>query len=239
MSKQESKTKLINFYEIMDKKFLPKTKNPNFHIHNINIPFIMIIAGSTGAMKTNTALNIIYQFNDTFSKIVIITRNKDEPLYNYLKKQMPEVEIHEGLSNLPDLDKDFKKDQNNLIIFDDLVMEKKKNQVVIEEYAIRCRKLNVSMMYLTQSWFQTPDTIRKNINYLVLKKVPKMNDLERILRDYSLGLKKEDMITLYNHAISGKTNNDKTGFFLIDLARDEADVYKYRKGFDPIKFGYE
>ena len=237
MSKKPN-SDIINFYNVMDKKFITKTKNPHFKQHHIKLPFIMIIAGSTGSMKSNCALNIIYQMPDTFTKIVIITRNKDEPLYNYLKDKLPEVEIYEGLQNLPDLDKDFKKELNNLIIFDDLVMEDKKKQRAIEEYSIRCRKLGVSMMYLTQSWYATPDTIRKNINYLILKKIPKMNDLERILRDYSLGLNKQDLLTLYNHAIKSD-NGDKTNFFMIDLAEDEDSEYKYRKNFYPIKYGYE
>jgi hypothetical protein len=44
-----------------------------------------------------------------------------------------------------------------------------KDQKAIEQYAIRCRKLGVSMMYLTQSWFKTPDTLRKNISHIIFK----------------------------------------------------------------------
>jgi hypothetical protein len=230
---------VINFYEHLPKKFLTKTVNPHFEKHRIKLPFNMIIAGSTGAGKTNCILNIIYAMPDTFSKIVIITRNKDEALYNYLKEKLPDIEIHEGIHNMPDLDKEFDKKLNNLIIFDDLVAEGKKKQIPIEQYAIRCRKLGVSMAYLTQSWFLTPDVIRKNINYLILKKIPKMNDLERILRDYSLGLKKDDLLQLYNYAIKGEDSQSKKDWFMIDLAEDEESPYKYRKNFSPIKYRFE
>jgi hypothetical protein len=111
----------INFYDVMPKKFLKKTHNPHYDKHKIKLPLIMIVAGATGAMKTNTVLNILYNMPDTFSKIVVITRNKDEPLYNYLKEAIPKVEIHEGLQHLPDLDKEFDKKENSLVIFDDLV----------------------------------------------------------------------------------------------------------------------
>ena len=73
----------INFYEKMPKKFIPKNENPYFDKHHITIPFRMVIAGGTGSMKTNTALDIIYNMPDTFYRVVIITKNKDEPLYKY------------------------------------------------------------------------------------------------------------------------------------------------------------
>jgi hypothetical protein len=230
-------TDIINFYEKMPKKFIKKTKNPHYDKHKISLPFIMIIAGSTGAMKTNCALNVIYTMPDTFTKIVIITRNKDEPLYNFLKDKLPDVEIFEGLSKLPDLDKDFDKTVNNLIIFDDLVLEKQPRK--IEEYAIRCRKQGLSMMYLTQDWFRSPDTIRKNINYLILKKIPKKGDLDRILRDYSLGIDKDTLVKLYEHAVKGKDDKDKTHWFMIDLNESDDSPYKFRRDFSPIKFALE
>jgi hypothetical protein len=118
-------------------------------------------------------------------------------------------------------------------------MEDKKKQKAICEYAIRCRKMQVSMMYLTQSWFDTPDVIRKNVNMLVLKKIPKTSDLGRILKDYSLGLNKDEILQLYNFAVRGKTPRDKSHYFLIDLNEDDDSPYKYRRDLNPIKWGYE
>lgn len=230
-----SQHNVINFYEVMPKKYIKKTKNPHYEKHFIKIPLIMIIAGSTGSMKTNTVLNIIHQMAETFTKIVIITRNADEPLYNYLKDKAVEIEIYEGIHHMPDLDTDFDPKVNNLVIFDDLVLER--NQTAIEEYAIRCRKRQVSMIYLTQDWYRTPPTIRKNINYLILKKIPKMDDLNRILRDYSLGVTKEHLQALYQYACKGKDSKDKTNFFMIDMEADEDK--RFRKNFKPIQFSIE
>jgi hypothetical protein len=168
---------------------------------------------------------------NTFHRIIVITKNKNEPLYNFLQDKIQSLEIFEGLSNAPDLDS-FDKKENSLIIFDDLCLDKKQNQ--IEEYAIRCRKLGVSMMYLTQSWFKTPDTLRKNLNYIIMKKIAKLDELNRILRDYSIGLSKEELIKNYKFAIEPDSNNklDKTNFFLIDLESD--DEYRFRKNLYPI-----
>ena len=227
--------KPINFYEKMDKKLKPVAHNPHYKKHLIKVPFRAIIAGASGAMKTNTALNIIYAMPDTFSKIIVITRNKDEPLYNYAKERIPDMQIYEGLEKLPDLDKDFDKKENALVIFDDLVLEK--NQKVIEEFAIRCRKLGVSMMYLTQSWYKTPKIIRQNLSYIILKQIAQTSYLNRILKDYSLGVNKDELQQLYKYATKGENELDKTNFLTIDM--DAKPGENFRKNLTPIKYRLE
>lgn len=234
-SSKAEELKPINFYNVMDKKFLPKKHNPHLNSHHINIPFRMVIVGGSGSMKTNSAFNIIYYMPQTFHKVVVITKNADEPLYNYIKEKIPTLEIYEGLDNAPNLDKDFKKDENSLVIFDDLCLDKK--QEAVEQYAIRCRKLGVSMMYLTQSWFKTPDTLRKNLSHIILKKVSKLDELNRILRDYSIGCDKTELVNMYKFATRPDNPNDpkdRTNYFMIDL--DSDDEYKFRKNLIPIEF---
>ena len=46
-----------------------------------------------------------------------------------------------------------------LIVFDDLnadIKSNKKFQVVVKELFIRCRKLNISLVFITQSYFSGP-----------------------------------------------------------------------------------
>ena len=52
-----------------------------------------------------------------------------------------------------------------LIVFDDMIadiMSYKKFQALIKELFIRCRKLNVSLMFITQSYFSVPKDVRLN-----------------------------------------------------------------------------
>ena len=61
-----------------------------------------------------------------------------------------------------------------LIIFDDMiadVMANKKFQSIIKELFIRCRKLNISLVFITQSYFSVPKDVRLNSTYyLIMKK---------------------------------------------------------------------
>jgi hypothetical protein len=222
--------KPVNFYKVMPKKFLNKPSNPYYEHHKISVPFRLILCGGSGSMKTNTAMNIIRAMPDTFHNIIAVTKNSDEPLYNFLRDKMKGFQIYEGINKIPDLDT-FDKKENSLIIFDDLVLEK--NQQYIEQYAIRCRKLGVSFLYLTQVWYKVPISIRQNCNYIVLKKIGQTSDLMRVLKDYSLGVSKEVLMELYKYAIAGEKQN----FFLIDIEADDGE--KFRKNFSVIKMEIE
>ena len=59
-----------------------------------------------------------------------------------------------------------------LIVFDDIIadiMTNKKFQTMIKELFIRCRKLNISLVFITQSYFSVPKDVRlKSTRYLIM-----------------------------------------------------------------------
>lgn len=217
---------LIDWYKEMPKKFLLKQHNPNFEKHGIKLPFRMLICGNSGAGKTQTLLNIIYNMGSTFQNIIIITKNKDEPLYNYLEDKMGDngLSIVEGIESAPDLDS-FDKNEQSLIVMDDLVLEK--NQGALEQYFIRARKLNCSLIYISQSYYRVPRIIRQNLNYLVIKQLSSLKDLYRIMGEYSLGVSKEQLADMYKSATATKQD-----FLLIDM--DTEPENRFRKNFNEL-----
>ena len=66
-----------------------------------------------------------------------------------------------------------------MIIFDDMIadiMTNKKFQAIIKELFIRCRKLKISLVFITQSYFSVPKDVRLNsTHYLVMKVIIKEN----------------------------------------------------------------
>jgi hypothetical protein len=227
MSKDDLNTQsnqVINFYEVMPKEFLNEAENPNFHLHNLKLPFRMAIVAPSGSGKTNWLVNLIHLFSQgkgTFPDITIVTRNKDEPLYQWLSTVSDQIQIKEGMENLPQLDK-FDKDFNHLVVLDDLVLAK--DQSRIENYYIRARKLNVSVIYISQSYFRIPKIIRQNLSYLVLLKLSGERELRLILSEGGLGLDKTQLLGLYNYAVRNKFD-----VLLIDY---EAPIDKrYRRNF--------
>jgi hypothetical protein len=218
---------IIDWYKEMPKKYLLKSHNPNFNIHGINVPFRMLIIGGSGAGKTQTFMNILHNFGSTFQNIYIITKNKDEPIYNYLVDKLGKdgLEVLEGIKSAPDLET-LDKEEQTLIVMDDLVLEK--NQQQLEQYFIRARKLNCSLIYISQSYYAVPKMIRQNLTYLIIKRLNTLNDLFRIMREYSLGVDKNQLKKIYENAIS----NNKQDFLLVDLDADPKD--RFRKNFNEI-----
>lgn len=218
---------IINFYEVIPKKYLDNTENPNYNLHFIDLPFRMCVVAPSGSGKTNFLLNLIRVFSHgkgTFTDITIVTANKDEPLYNWLSGQSDNIKILEGLESNPKLD-DYDKTTNHLLIWDDLVLEK--NLKSVEKYYIRARKKNVSVMFLSQSYIDIPKMIRKNSTYLVLFDLGgSKRERDYILREWSGELDNYQLSAIYNDATKADLHP------LIIKGGKSKDVNKkYRKGF--------
>jgi ABC-type dipeptide/oligopeptide/nickel transport system ATPase component len=227
MPKKDDKEQSINWYEKIPKRFLTKSHNPHYDKHKIKIPFRMLIAGSSGSGKTNTLLSLLNIMPSTWEKIVIITKNKNEPLYEWLEDKLSkeDFKIQEiDKEGMPDLDK-FDKTKNNLIVMDDLVGEK--NQKPMEQFFLRSRKVGCSLVYISQSYYAVPKMIRNNLNYIIIKQISSMKNLLMISREYDLGLDKKDLIEIYEDA-----TKEKMGFLMIDLEANPKE--KFRKNFDEI-----
>ena len=212
-----------NFYEKIPKELLTKADNPNFKIHGISIPARIIVSAPSGTGKTNFVCNFIQHMcsgKGTFADILVLTKDKSEPLYEFLETKG--VNVQEGLHNLPDLNK-MDKDVNHLIIIDDLMLAKNQDQV--QEYFIRCRKKNVTIMYLAQHFYKIPIIVRQNSNYFVILKAGNKKSLNLMLNEFSVGVTKEQLMKMYEYA-----TKDKFNFLLINC--DESDPekkYRHRK----------
>jgi len=224
--------KVVNFYEHIPKDFLEKADNPNFHLHKFKLPFRLCCIAPSGSGKTNYLINLLHLFScgekGTFQTITIITKNKDEPLYRWITSVCDQIIIKEGLSNTPPLDK-FDKEYNHLVVWDDLVLSK--DLSMVETYYTRCRKLNASVIFISQSYFRIPKVIRNNCSYMVLLKLSGQREVNVILSEFGLGVSKEELIKIYEFA-----TKEKLQPLIIDLEAEPAD--RFRKGFlDIINVG--
>jgi len=224
----EAPAEIVNWYEKIPKEMLDNAENPNLNIHHLKVPFRMCVVAPSGSGKTNFLVNLIHLFSQgtkgTFGDITIITRNKDEPLYNFLTSKCDQIQVKEGIHNLPLLDKMDKK-INHLVCFDDLVLAK--DQSAIENYYIRARKLNCSVIYLSQSYFKIPKIIRNNCSYMVILKLSGNREVNMILSEFGLGVSREQLLGMYEF-----DTKEKFSPLLIDLEEDP--FKRFRKGFTQI-----
>jgi hypothetical protein len=205
-----------NHYLRLPRKYLPKTHNPNFESHGLNLPIRAFILAPSGGMKNNLVMEMLSRFGPTFHRVIICCRNKNQPFYNVLEDRNPDIEFHEIENgfDIPPMEQD--KDQK-LIIFDDCLALT--DQSRIKDYFIRGRHNNYSCLYLTQSYYSTNKdfkTFRTQCNYIFVLKVRSMKDLNLILSDFPLNKTKQELFECYHKAC--KKNTD---FMLIDCDKEE------------------
>lgn len=88
-----------------------------------------------------------------------------------------------------------------LIIFDDLVNDKKANNV-IRQYYIQGRKCGLSMVYISQSFFQIPKMIRENCQYFILGRNLLRRDLREILKCFPTDMDTDQFSQFYEEQTS-------------------------------------
>ena len=144
----------------------------------------MIIGGS-GSGKTNALLNLIKE-QDDIDKIYLYAKDLSEPKYEFLIKKREDagtkhfshpnafIECSNTMDDVYENIDNFNLNRKRLlVVFDDMIadiMTNKKFQAIIKELFIRCRKLNISLVFITQSYFSVPKDVRLNsTHYLIMK----------------------------------------------------------------------
>ena len=209
--------KFINFDNIVSKN------NENNYINkNVFVPQHVsntIIIGQSGCSKTNLLFNIL-TLNPVFQKIFIFTK-EPEAKYNFLIKKFPQdikVFYQNDEYNLDEL---IKGDFQTSCIFDDQLTDNKK----ISDWFIRSRKKNCSNFFLAHSYFKMSKTLRLNVNYIILFKIPK-NQLTHIYNDQPINIDRE----LFYKIISELNKYEN---IIIDL-KTPIDKFQIRKNLNEI-----
>ena len=102
-------------------------------------------------------------------------------------------------------------------------MSDKKAQQILEYLFIRCRKLNISLCFLTQSYFSVPKDVRLNCTHYILFKLNSKRELENIAINRYADIDYKDFIKIYRDCTKEPFN-----FLTIDTTKDK----KFIKNFD-------
>ena len=114
-----------------------------------------------------------------------------------------------------------------LIVFDDMIADMlcyKKFHPIVTELFIRGRKLNTSLVFITQSYFAIPKNIRLNSTHNFVTKIPKKRELQQIAFEHSPDIDFQDFINLYE-----KPTVEQDSFFVIDTNLPSDNSLPFRK----------
>ena len=79
------------------------------------------------------------------------------------------------------------------------VMSDEKAQQILKELFIRCRKLNIPLCFLTQSYFSVPKDVRLNCTHYIIFKLNNKGDLQNIAINHSVDIDYKDFIKIYRN----------------------------------------
>ena len=191
--------------------------NENKIEHNSNWPYIpdhpyrILIVDGSGSEKINSLLNLINNQPDIDK---IYGQDPYEVKYKYLINKREKVGLNHFndprafIEYSNDMQHVYKNIEDNnpgkkhkiLIVFDDMIADiinnKKLNQVATELF-IRGKKLNVSIVFITQSYFKVPKDVRLNSTHFFIMTIPNKRELQQIALNHSTDIDFKDFIKIY------------------------------------------
>ena len=111
------------------------------------------------------------------------------------------------LDNIEDYNKKIKR--KVLIVFDDMishVMPDKKGQQISKELFIRCRKLNISLCFLTQTYFSVPKDVRLNCTPYIIFNLNNKRELQNMAINHSSDIDYKYFIKIYRNCRKEPSN---------------------------------
>ena len=114
-----------------------------------------------------------------------------------------------------------------LIVFDDMIadmIQNKKLNSIVTELFIRGRKLNISLVFITQSYFKVPKDVRLNTSHFFIAKIPNKKELQQIAINHSSDVSTKDFINIYR-----KCTAEPYSFLVNDTAVASDNPLRFRK----------
>ena len=135
--------------------------------------------------------------------------------------------MHDVYNNIDDYNP--KRKRKILIVFDDMIadiMTNKKLQPIIKELFIRCRKLNISLAFITQSYFSVPKDVRLNSTQYLIMRIHNKRELQQIAIDHSADIDYKDFLKTYRNC-----TKEPYSFLAIDTTLSADNPKRFRKNF--------
>ena len=120
-----------------------------------------------------------------------------------------------------------------LIVFDDMIADiltNKTFQSIIKELFIRCRKINISLVLITQSYFSVPKDVRLNSTHCFIMKINNKRELQNIAINHSGDIDYKDFTKIYRECTKEPYN-----FLTTDTTLPSINPLRFRKNlFDTL-----
>ena len=114
-----------------------------------------------------------------------------------------------------------------LIVFDDMISDMINNNKlnpIVTELFISGRKLNISIVFIMQSYFNVPKDVRLNSTHFFIMKIPNKRELEQIGLNHSSDIDFKGFMNIYK-----KCTTEPYSFLVNDTTLPSDDPLRFRK----------
>ena len=228
---------MINFDDYINEN---KTEHNKNWPYTADHPYGILIIGGSGSGKTNVLLNVI-ENQPNIDKIYLQAKDPYEAKYQYLINKREGVginhfndpkafieysnDMHDVYKNIDDYNPD--KENKILIVFDDMIADMihyKKLNSIVNELFIRGRKLNIYLVFITQSYFKFPKDARLNATCFFIPKILDKRELQHIAINHSSDITTKDFENVFR-----KCTIEPYSLFVNDTTLASNNTLRFRK----------
>ena len=165
------------------------------------------------------------------AKLSIFDQKKEDAEIKNLNDPSAFIEYSNSMDGIFDEMNDYnpKRKKNEWIIFDNMishVIKDKKAQHVLQDLFTRPRKLNISLVFISQSYFSVTNTMRLNCTHHLIFKVYNRKELQEIAIDHSADIDYKNFLKIYRNC-----TKEPYSFLTINTTLSSSDPLKFRKNF--------
>ena len=116
--------------------------------------------------------------------------------------------------------------RKTLIVFDDMIadiMTNKKIQAILKELFIGCKKVNISLVFITQSYFSVPKDVKLNSTHYLIKRINNRKKLQNIVINHSVDIDYNDFLRIYREC-----TRETYSFLTMDTTLSAGDPLRLR-----------
>ena len=226
--------------------------NENKTINNKNYPYIpdhpyrILIIGGSGSGNTNLLLSLmenqlgidktyLYPEDPYESKYQYLISKREVVGINHFNDPTAFIDYSNDMHNVYENIDDYNPDKQNkiLTVFDDMIADmihNKKLNSIVSELFIRDKKLNISLVFITQSYFRVPKDVRLNTTHFFIAKIPNKTELQQIVINHSSDINTKDFAN-----INKKCTFEPYSFLVNDTTRPSNNPLRFRKNLFDIE----
>ena len=206
---------MINFDDYVNEN---KTQHNSKWPYISDYPYRILIIWDSGSEKTNALLNSINN-QPNIDKIYLYAKDPYEAKYQFLKNKRESTGLKnfnylkafiEYSNDMQDVYKNTHeynadKERKKSIVFDDIIagmINNKNLNSILTEMFIRGRKVNISLVFITQSYFKFPKDVRLNSDHFFVMKIPNKRELQQTAFNHSSDISTKYFIKIHKKCIA-------------------------------------